>query len=243
LKARQRLDRIERAQGKFYCFGDRGSQMVTIDRLQEPAGQTGRQLVDCKQLHTLRAGKRCLRPAMAPSVAVRDDNGAEQRRPAYRIRLPLLERDRNIDKPSSRPGQTQVAHQISSAMDTANRPRVCRDFNVALPITAYRQTYSTARSAIWTSKAARPFIGYQTIPFQRSLHAIDGDGVPHDREFLADGGDDPRRRFAETLIEAFAAFDAPILVYSAYGFRCKRQKDGILGVNTLLEGANPNAEH
>ena len=36
------------------------------------------------------------------------------------------------------------------------------------------------------------------------------------REFLAEGGDDPRRRFAETLIEALAAFDAPILVYSAY---------------------------
>jgi hypothetical protein len=54
------------------------------------------------------------------------------------------------------------------------------------------------------------------IPFQWSLHAIDGDGVLHHREFLADGGDDPRRRFAETLIEALAAFDAPILVDSAY---------------------------
>ena len=101
-------------------------------------------------------------------------------------------------------------------MDTANRPRVCRDFNAALPITAYRQTCSTARSAIWTSKAARSFIGYQTVPFQWSLHAIDGDGVQHHREFLADGDDNPRRRFAETLIEALAAFDAPILVYSAY---------------------------
>jgi len=99
-------------------------------------------------------------------------------------------------------------------MDTANRPRVCRDCNVALPITAYRQTCSTARSAIWTSKAARPFIGYQT--FQWSLHAIDDDGVLHRREFLADGGDNPRRRFGETLIEAFAAFDAPLLVSSAY---------------------------
>ena len=101
-------------------------------------------------------------------------------------------------------------------MNTANRPRVCRDFNVALPIAAYRQTCSTARSATWTSKAARSFIGYQTVPFQWSLHAIDGDGVPHHREFLADGDDNPRRRFAETLIEALAAFDAPILVYSFY---------------------------
>jgi hypothetical protein len=101
-------------------------------------------------------------------------------------------------------------------MDTANRPRACRDFNVALPVIAYRQTCSTARSAIWTSKAARSFIGYQTVPFQWSLHAIDGDGVPHHWEFLADGHDNPRRRFAETLIEAFAALDAPILVHSAY---------------------------
>jgi Domain of unknown function(DUF2779) len=101
-------------------------------------------------------------------------------------------------------------------MDTANRPRVCGAFYVALPITAYRQTCSTAGSATWTSKAARSFIGYQTVPFQWSLHAIDGDGVPHHREFLADGDDNPRRRFAETLIEALAAFDAPILVYSFY---------------------------
>ena len=33
---------------------------------------------------------------------------------------------------------------------------------------------------------------------------------------MADGGDDPRRRFAETLIDALDAFDAPIVVYSAY---------------------------
>ncbi len=136
--------------------------------------------------------------------------------PAYRIRLPLLEQDRNIDKPRSRPGQTQAARQISSAMNTPQGPRVCRDCNVALPITVYRQTCSTARSAIWTNKAASSFIGYQTVPFQWSLYAIDGDDVPHHREFLADGGDDPRRRFAETLIEAFAAFDDPILVYSVY---------------------------
>ena len=38
----------------------------------------------------------------------------------------------------------------------------------------------------------------------------------HHREFLAEGGCDPRRQFAETLIEALAAFDGPILVYSAY---------------------------
>jgi hypothetical protein len=31
------------AQWELYRFGDRGGQMVAIDRLQEPASQTGRQ--------------------------------------------------------------------------------------------------------------------------------------------------------------------------------------------------------
>ena len=57
---------------------------------------------------------------------------------------------------------------------------------------------------------------YQTIPFQWSLHAASEDGVLHHREFLADGESDPRRRFAETLIEALDAFDGPIIVYSPY---------------------------
>src|SRR5262249_19716476 len=57
---------------------------------------------------------------------------------------------------------------------------------------------------------------YQTIPFQWSLHAITADGVLRHREFLADGDGDPRRLFAETLVEALDAFDAPIIVYSGY---------------------------
>ncbi len=57
---------------------------------------------------------------------------------------------------------------------------------------------------------------YQTIPFQWSLHAIDGDGILHHHEFLAASDGDPRRRFAETLIAALDAFAGPILVYSAY---------------------------
>lgn len=57
---------------------------------------------------------------------------------------------------------------------------------------------------------------YQTIPFQWSLHAINGGGVLHHREFLAASDEDPRRRFAETLIAALNAFAGPILVYSAY---------------------------
>jgi hypothetical protein len=57
---------------------------------------------------------------------------------------------------------------------------------------------------------------YQTIPFQWSLHMIDGDGELNHKEFLADGVNNPRRQFAETLIDALARSDDPIIVYSAY---------------------------
>lgn len=57
---------------------------------------------------------------------------------------------------------------------------------------------------------------YQTLPFQWSLHHIDRAGGLDHHEFLADGSGDPRRQFAETLIEALAQSDSPIIVYSAY---------------------------
>jgi hypothetical protein len=57
---------------------------------------------------------------------------------------------------------------------------------------------------------------YQTIPFQWSLHVLADDGTLHHRDFLAYGDGDPRRPFAETLIEALAGSEIPIVVYSAY---------------------------
>jgi hypothetical protein len=57
---------------------------------------------------------------------------------------------------------------------------------------------------------------YQTIPFQWSLHVLADDGTLHHREFLADADGDPRRAFAERLIDALSGSDAPIVVYSSY---------------------------
>jgi Domain of unknown function(DUF2779) len=57
---------------------------------------------------------------------------------------------------------------------------------------------------------------YQTIPFQWSLHRVDGDGVVSHQEFLADADSDPRRQFAETLIAALKGSKLPIIVYSSY---------------------------
>jgi hypothetical protein len=57
---------------------------------------------------------------------------------------------------------------------------------------------------------------YQTIAFQWSLHVLTDEGTLHHREFLANADGDPRRAFAETLIDALSDSDAPIVVYSSY---------------------------
>jgi Domain of unknown function(DUF2779) len=97
-------------------------------------------------------------------------------------------------------GQPYVAPDLAGLLRSCGPPACYLDFEAMMPpIPLYEGT--------------RP---YQTIPFQWSLHASDGDGVLHHREFLAEGEGDPRKLFTETLIDALVAFDGPILVYSAY---------------------------
>lgn len=93
-----------------------------------------------------------------------------------------------------------VAPDLAALLRACGPPTCYLDFEAMMPpIPLYEGT--------------RP---YQTIPFQWSLHTTTGDGILCHREFLAEGDEDPRRRFAETLIEALEAFDAPIIVYSTY---------------------------
>jgi hypothetical protein len=93
-----------------------------------------------------------------------------------------------------------IATDLGRLLDAFGPPACYLDFEAMMPpIPLYEGT--------------RP---YQTIPFQWSLHTIDGAGVLLHKEFLADGVNDPRRQFAETLIDALAYSDDPIIVYSAY---------------------------
>jgi predicted RecB family nuclease len=97
-------------------------------------------------------------------------------------------------------GKPYVGSDLAPWLRSCRPPTCYLDFEAMMPpIPLYEGT--------------RP---YQTIPFQWSLHVIDSGGLLHHSEFLAEGDDDPRRQFAETLIEALAASNAPILVYSAY---------------------------
>ena len=97
-------------------------------------------------------------------------------------------------------GQPYVSPDLARLLGGYGPPTFYLDFEAMMPpIPLYEGT--------------RP---YQTIPFQWSLHAATADGVLHHRDFLASGDGDPRRSFAETLIEALGAFDGPVIVYSAY---------------------------
>ena len=97
-------------------------------------------------------------------------------------------------------GQPHVAKDLQHLLRPFGPPACYLDFEAMMPpIPLYEGT--------------RP---YQTIPFQWSLHAIDADGALDHHAFLADGLNDPRRQFAETLIDVLATRDVPIIVYSAY---------------------------
>jgi Domain of unknown function(DUF2779) len=93
-------------------------------------------------------------------------------------------------------GQLYVAPELAGLLRSC--VPCCLDFEAMMrPIPLYEGT--------------RP---YQTIPSM--VPPCERWRWLHHREFLAEGNGDPRRLFAETLIEALAGFDAPILVYSAY---------------------------
>jgi len=68
---------------------------------------------------------------------------------------------------------------------------------------------------------------YQTIPFQWSDHVLSSDGQVSHREFLHDGRDDPRKRFAESVLEA-AGTGGSIVVYSGYEEYCLRELEAAL---------------
>lgn len=70
--------------------------------------------------------------------------------------------------------------------------------------------FETFQAALPLHAGTRP---YQPVPFQWSCHTLDG-GLQH-REYLCTHAADPRREFAESLIEALSG-DGPIVVYTSY---------------------------
>lgn len=90
----------------------------------------------------------------------------------------------------------------------------------ALPFPRFYMDFETINPAIPLWANSRP---YQQIPFQWSCHREDADGsITHDA-YLADGQDDPRPLFLNTLLLALGD-TGPILVYNA-GFENTRLRE------------------
>ena len=90
----------------------------------------------------------------------------------------------------------------------------------ALPYPRYYIDFETINPAVPVWAGTRP---YMQVPFQWSCHIETAKGVMTHCEFLADGQSDPRRPFAESLIDA-VGIDGPVFVYNAPFERSRMQE-------------------
>jgi predicted RecB family nuclease len=109
------------------------------------------------------------------------------------------------------PGQQRVVGAMLSGQEFISDG--LRDALAPLGPPASYLDFETFSPAIPLYAGTRP---YQRIPFQWSIHHDDGAGQVRHFEFLADGDADPRRDFAETLIEAINRTTGPVIVYSPF---------------------------
>jgi predicted RecB family nuclease len=109
------------------------------------------------------------------------------------------------------PGQERVVDAMVSGVESISDELADALTPLGLP-TAYLD-FETFSPAIPIYAGTSP---YQRIPFQWSLHHDDGAGDVRHFEFLADGDVDPRRDFAETLLQAAGRTNGPIIVYSSF---------------------------
>ncbi len=97
-------------------------------------------------------------------------------------------------------GTAYVSSDLVRRLEGFGPPADCLDFEAILP-------------EVPVFPGTRPF---EVVPFQWSAHIWQTDGELVHAEFLGDGRTDPRRAFAESLLEVFAPRKHPILVYSGF---------------------------
>jgi predicted RecB family nuclease len=105
-----------------------------------------------------------------------------------------------VMRDAHRSGRPHVSPRLRDALRPAAPPTLYLDFEtLGAPIPLYEGT--------------RP---YQILPFQWSLHRQSRQGsLIHDAH-LGGGKSDPRKAFGESLIDALAGDDVPIIVYSDF---------------------------
>ncbi len=109
------------------------------------------------------------------------------------------------------PGQQRVVDAMVSSREFISDQ--LREALVPLGPPAWYLDFETFSPTLPLYAGTHP---YQRIPFQWSLHHDDGAGGVRHFEYLAQSEADPRRDFAETLIQATDHTTGPIIVYSSF---------------------------
>ena len=129
---------------------------------------------------------------------------------------------------------TPTQEVIRRAVKTGE-PRIGADLLPALDgivAPAHFIDFETMAPALPTYAGTRP---YETLPFQWSDHVLSADGTLAHAEFLADGEEDPRKEFAETLIAQLAGA-ATVVVYSSFEqARLRQLADALPDLRPALE--------
>ncbi len=107
--------------------------------------------------------------------------------------------------------QERVRDSVKSGRPYVASSALQRDLDrIVFP--AHFIDFETIAPALPVFPGTRP---YQAQPFQWSDHVLREDGSVEHHEFLGDGRSDPRREFAETLIDRLSGAQT-IVVYSGY---------------------------
>ena len=104
----------------------------------------------------------------------------------------------------------QIEYQLYSKEDKIDKEKI-KDFLNKLYYPLYFLDFETFEQAIPQYDGIRP---YMQIPFQYSLHYIEKEeGILNHKEFLAEAGEDPRRKLAERLVQDIPK-NACVLAYN-----------------------------
>jgi hypothetical protein len=115
---------------------------------------------------------------------------------------------------------TLAKHQRIWRVTKSGKPELDPDAGVtleALPYPRYYLDFETIQFAVPIWSGTKP---YRQVPFQWSCHIEKKNGATTHKEFLASDTSDPRRAFAQSLIDAIKT-RGPVLVYNA-GFEGSR---------------------
>ena len=117
-------------------------------------------------------------------------------------------------------GKAELDPEAKQILDALPWPRYYLDFEtVAVPIPLYAGT--------------RP---YEAIPFQWSCHIEQEDGSMTHAEYLAEDGNDPRREFADSLIEVLGEIGTIIVYNQSF------EKNKILALARLIPDLSDQLE-